>query len=87
MARRVRKSGQSGPHGVGGLWMGTKREEDSMAEGALEVTLEELEDFLEGGRHGIQARPEFKEGLRERLWALVQQRRRRWRRRYRRRRR
>lgn len=74
-----RGSGLFGPRGVGGLWMGTKPKEDSMAEGTLEVTLEELEEFLEGGRLDVQARPEFKESLREKLWALVQERRRRWR--------
>jgi len=80
MGWSFRGAGLFGPWRVGGLWMGTKRDEDSMAEGALEVTLEELEEFLEGGRQGTQARPEFREGLRERLWALVQERRRRWRR-------
>ena len=60
--------------------MGTKPDEDSMAEGALEVTLEELEEFLDGGRLEVQARPGFKESLRERLWSLLQERRRRWRR-------
>ena len=79
MGWSIRRAGLFGPRGVGGLWMGTKREEDSMAEGALEVTLEELEEFLDGGRRGVQARPEFKESLREKLWALLQERRRRWR--------
>ena len=59
--------------------MGTKPDEDSMPEGALEVTLEELEEFLDGGRLEVQARPGFKESLRERLWSLIQERRRRWR--------
>ena len=75
-----RGAGRFGPRGVGGLWMGTKSDEDSMAEGALEVTLEELEEFMDGGRLEVQARPGFKESLRERLWSLLQQRRRRWRR-------
>ena len=50
-----------------------------MAEGALEVTLEELEEFMDGGGLEVQARPGFKESLRERLWSLLQQRKRRWR--------
>ena len=74
-----RGAGRFGPRGVGGLWMGTKSDEDSMAEGALEVTLEELEEFMDGGRLEVQARPGFKESLRERLWSLLQQRKRRWR--------
>ena len=74
-----RRAGRFGPRGVGGLWMGTKPDEDSMAEGALEVTLEELEEFLDGGRLEVKARPGFKESLREKLWSLVEERRRRWR--------
>ena len=80
MGWSFRGAGLFGPRGVGGHSMGTKREEDSRTDGALEVTLQELEEFLEGGRRGVQARPEFKDGLRERLWALVQGSRRRWRR-------
>ena len=79
MSWTLRGAGRFGPRGVGGLWMGTKPDEDSMAEGVLEVTLEELEEFLDGGRLENQARPGFKESLRERLWSLVQERRRRWR--------
>ena len=79
MGWSIRRAGLFGPRGVGGLWMGTKPDEDSMAEGALEVTLEELEEFLEGDRLEVQARPEFKASLREKLWLLVQERRRRWR--------
>jgi hypothetical protein len=59
--------------------MGTKPDEDSMSEGALEVTLEELEEFLDGGRLEVQVRPGFKERLRGRLWSMLQQRTRRWR--------
>jgi hypothetical protein len=43
------------------------------------VTLEELEEFLDADRLDVRARPEFKESLREKLWALVLERRRRWR--------
>jgi uncharacterized protein YaiE (UPF0345 family) len=59
--------------------MDAKPEKDTAVEGALEVTLEELQEFLDGDRHDVRARPEFKERLRERLWELVQQQRRRWR--------
>jgi hypothetical protein len=59
--------------------MGIEVYEDSMSEGALEVTLEELEEFLDGGQLDVQARPGFKESLRGRLWSLLQQRARRWR--------
>ena len=58
---------------------GSDAEEDSMGDGAMEVSLEELREFLEGGRLPVRARPEFKEGLRERLWSLVRERTRRWR--------
>ena len=79
MSSRKRRAGLEGPRGVGGLWMDTKPDEDSMSEGALEVTLEELEEFLDGGRLEVQVRPGFKERLRGRLWSMLQQRTRRWR--------
>ena len=59
--------------------MSSKPDEDPMTDAALEVTLEELEEFLEADRLDVRARPEFKERLREKLWALVLERRRRWR--------
>ena len=59
--------------------MGAKPEEDRTLDGSLEVTLEELEEFLDADPPGARARPEFKEGLRERLWHFVQHQRRRWR--------
>jgi hypothetical protein len=40
---------------------------------AAEFTTEELADFLEGDAYPSDARPEFREQLREELWALVQQ--------------
>jgi hypothetical protein len=48
-------------------------------EGPLDVTLEELEEFLDADRLDVRARPEFKESLREKLWAIVLERSRRWR--------
>jgi hypothetical protein len=41
---------------------------------AAEFTTEELADFLEGDLYPNDARPEFREELREDLWALVQER-------------
>ncbi len=78
MGWRIGGAGRFGPHRVGGLAMSTGPGKDSMDEGGMEVTLEELREFLEGGRIDVQARPEFKEGLRERLWSLVREGRRRW---------
>jgi hypothetical protein len=59
--------------------MDPKAEKDAGVEGCVEVTLEELEEFRDADRHGVRARPEFKERLREKLWELVRQQRRRWR--------
>jgi hypothetical protein len=39
---------------------------------AAEFTTEELADFLEGDLYPNDARPEFREELREDLWAMVQ---------------
>ena len=64
---------------VGGIAMGAKSEEDGMVDGSLEVTLEELEEFLDADRCDVCPRPEFKESLREKLWHFVQEQRRRWR--------
>ena len=40
---------------------------------AAEFTTEELAEFLEGDLHPSEARPEFREQLREDLWAMVQE--------------
>ena len=40
---------------------------------AAEFSTEELAEFLEGDAHPNDARPEFREQLREDLWRLVQQ--------------
>lgn len=79
MTRRIGGAGRSGPRGMGGPAMGGKPEEDAVGDGGLEVTLEELQEFLDADRHAVRARPEFKESLRERLWELVLAQRRRWR--------
>jgi hypothetical protein len=41
---------------------------------ALEVSMEELAEFLEADLADVAADPEFKYSLRERLWELVQSR-------------
>lgn len=40
---------------------------------APEYTVEELAEFLEGDLYPTGARPEFREQLREDLWALVRE--------------
>ena len=45
-----------------------------MDEGAMEVSMDELKEFLEGDRLDVRADPEFKERLRRKLWELVLQR-------------
>ncbi|HEY8122676.1 MAG TPA: hypothetical protein VII78_15235 [Myxococcota bacterium] len=40
---------------------------------AAEFSTEELAEFLEGDLHPNDARPEFREQLREDLWAMMQE--------------
>jgi hypothetical protein len=51
--------------------MSREREKGRMEAGAMEFTLEELREFLEGDRLDVRADPEFKERLRRRLWDIV----------------
>lgn len=51
--------------------MGTKPDEEVMDEAVTDFTLDELREFLEADLLDVQADPEFKERLRQRLWALV----------------
>lgn len=51
--------------------MGTKSDEEVMDEAVIELSLDELREFLEADLLDVQADPEFKERLRQRLWALV----------------
>ena len=46
-----------------------------MNEGAMEFTVEELREFLEGDVLDVRADPEFKERLRRMLWDMVRARR------------
>jgi hypothetical protein len=50
-----------------------RRRGGELREIAAEFTTEELADFLEGDLHPNDARPEFREQLREDLWAMVQE--------------
>ena len=42
-----------------------------MNEGAMEFTVEELREFLDGEVLGVRADPAFKERLRRMLWDMV----------------
>jgi hypothetical protein len=46
-----------------------------MNEDAMEFTVEELREFLEGDVADVRADPEFKERLRRTLWEMVRSRR------------
>lgn len=71
--------GHSGQGYPGGIALGGKPGEDPMIEDSMEVTLEEIEEFLEADRVEAHASPRFKERLREKLWEIVRQRHRLWR--------
>ena len=51
--------------------MGIKSDEEVMDAAVMEFTLDELREFLEADLLDVPADPEFKERLRQRLWALV----------------
>lgn len=51
--------------------MGTKVEDDVMDGSVMDFSMDELREFLEADLFGVEADPEFKEQLRQRLWALV----------------
>ena len=51
--------------------MTSDRGKQSMDEGAMDVTLEELREFLEADRLDVRANPRFKERLRRKLWEIV----------------
>ena len=71
--------GRSGQGYPGGIALGGKPGEDPMIEDSMEVTLEEIEEFLEADHVEVRANPRFKERLREKLWEIVRQRHRLWR--------
>jgi hypothetical protein len=51
--------------------MSAKLERPTMDDAAMEITTEELREFLEADRHVLHADPAFKERLRRKLWAIV----------------
>ena len=51
--------------------MGGDRGRHLMDDGAMEFSMDELREFLEGDRLDVRADPEFKERLRRRLWDMV----------------
>jgi hypothetical protein len=46
---------------------------DVLDDSAMEVSAEELREFLEADLLGTQADPLFKEALRRKLWAMVRE--------------
>jgi len=51
--------------------MSAKTERPSMDDGSMEITMDELREFLEADDRGVRADPGFKERLRRRLWDIV----------------
>ena len=51
--------------------MSGDRGRQMMDDGAMDVSMEELREFLEADRLDVPADPQFKERLREKLWAMV----------------
>jgi ribosomal protein L21E len=54
--------------------MGGERGKQIMDEGAMDFSMEELQEFLEGDRVDVRADPAFKERLRRKLWDMVRER-------------
>ena len=55
--------------------MASHRGRQDMENGAMEFSMDELRDFLEGDLLDVRADPVFKEGLRRKLWELMRARR------------
>ncbi len=51
--------------------MTSNRGKQPMDEGAMDVTQEELREFLEADHLDVRADPRFKERLRRKLWEIV----------------
>ena len=51
-----------------------KREGAALDDGLMDLTMDELREFLEADLVDVRADPEFKEQLRRRLWDLVRER-------------
>ena len=66
--------GMLGPHGPRGgesRQMRGNRGKQGMDDGAMEFTMDELREFLEGDVRGVRADPAFKERLRLKLLEMV----------------
>jgi hypothetical protein len=50
---------------------GSEWERRGLDEGAMDFSPEELRDFLDSDRVDVEADPEFKERLRQKLWKMV----------------
>ncbi len=55
--------------------MGSHQERKGTDDSSLEVTMEELKEFLEGDLLNVRADPEFKENLRRKLLEMLRARR------------
>jgi len=64
--RTTKTGGKHGGTGVSSEWTGAVSEEISM-----DFSADELSEFLEADLLGVEADPQFKEELREKLWTLV----------------
>lgn len=51
--------------------MGIKSDDEVLDETGMDFSLDELREFLEADMLDVEVDPEFKERLRQRLWAIV----------------
>jgi hypothetical protein len=51
--------------------MSAKSERPSVDDASMDITMDELREFLEADAGGVRADPGFKERLRRRLWEIV----------------
>lgn len=70
--RRLGSHGAKGPLRASGL--GADRDDEMMDHALLDVTAEELQEFLEADTLGVRADQAFKERLRRELWEIVRSR-------------
>jgi hypothetical protein len=56
------------------LGLDADREDEMMDDAIVEVTADELREFLEADALGVRADPVFKERLRRELWKIVRSR-------------
>jgi hypothetical protein len=70
--KRLGSRGAKGPGKVSGL--DADREDEMMEDALVEVTADELREFLEADTLGVRADPAFKERLRRELWEIVRSR-------------